>query len=798
MAVNPGKFEPIELAPLFTPADESRLGHLGTFGTDIPFIGDEGAGQDTTYMYLVDARGGLVKFPDLNSFYEGIYERAGGFYEKENVRLERLIDLHKKNIAIVGGGTVGSQIAIGVASLHPGIISIIDADHVASLHNIERGEGYDLIDLAEREQKVVAVAREIQRRAHPDTKVNAYATMLTKETVNEYITPETDVALVACDNIGIMFRSLQRARELCKPAILVTDVENSAIIDVFRFDQDPEAELFNGRIKKEDEQATLEKLESGDPGFYLATAIRIVGAERVSPGMLELLEEIMQRKRQPGFPQKATAARLARAGGTAAIERVLLDMGVACTGIVDIDDALDTLEQKQTKKERKIAALKRYSSLGLFDAASTAEYYGYNPNDFTEEQLFELLSYNRPADKASYVERLKLQQLGSELTTLRDRPSLKGKLLDLTGRIIDTLARLLPGEDPEYLANLKATEPLLGDGSWNKLIEAGIKAPSPHNNQPFQFSLNPEGNLVVQLNTNEVAPVSDRVGRQAAISIGAVLANIEVQAKARGQIVGFEYVDDPSNTFNIPKIEVKVIESISPNFEDEQLANAIYNRTTDRDPYLVKPLPEAVINLLEDHGIHLLTTTEDISTVANMARQSRQQIVAQHPAFIKELAQGHVVTPKEGYTRGAGMLGESQDIPRALHGPIKYAMTHGMIAPAANQMAAREYEKILNSGAIGVTYGEDNPMGWIEAGKKLQKGLLIATRYGLRTYPFAGLVEEMDETPIIKKLRYELASLMNLPEGQLPIGVFKVGYPKNPQKKPRTSPRKHPMAYVAK
>ena len=99
--------------------------------------------------------------------------------------------------------------------------------------------------------KTISVAREIVE-VDPFIKVKCFTAGLNAENLNSFFTEDgkMDLFVEECDDIGIKIESRLRCKELRIPVVMETN--DNCVIDIERFDLEPNREIFHGKLTAED------------------------------------------------------------------------------------------------------------------------------------------------------------------------------------------------------------------------------------------------------------------------------------------------------------------------------------------------------------------------------------------------------------------------------------------------------------------------------------------------------------------------------------------------------------------
>src|SRR5258708_2371536 len=178
----------------------------------------------------------LVHLLDQTEFIE--LRTARNVYK---IAPDELEHLSRKRIGIIGL-SVGQSVALTMAMERSfGEIRLADFDTL-DLSNLNRlPSGVHNIGLP----KVVIAAREIAE-IDPFLRISCFFDGIHEDNIDRFLTDggELDLLIEECDGMDIKFLARYRARELRIPVVM--DTSDRGLLDVERFDREPERTIFHG------------------------------------------------------------------------------------------------------------------------------------------------------------------------------------------------------------------------------------------------------------------------------------------------------------------------------------------------------------------------------------------------------------------------------------------------------------------------------------------------------------------------------------------------------------------------
>jgi molybdopterin/thiamine biosynthesis adenylyltransferase len=151
----------------------------------------------------------------------------------------------------------------------------------------------------------------------PFAEITLHPNGVTPETIDTFLTaPHLDVCIDEMDNIAMKIKIRLHARAQKMPVLMATDNGDGVILDVERFDEEPDRKIFHGLI----EDMNLEELHDIDFKTWIQLATRIVGPEYLPLRMQESIKEIGTGI--SAIPQLGTSAEVAGAAVAYALRKI--------------------------------------------------------------------------------------------------------------------------------------------------------------------------------------------------------------------------------------------------------------------------------------------------------------------------------------------------------------------------------------------------------------------------------------------------------------------------------------------
>jgi hypothetical protein len=283
------------------------------------------------------------------------------------------------------------------------------------------------------------------------------------------------------------------------------------------------------------------------------------------------------------------------------------------------------------------------------------------------------------------------------------------------------------------------------------VLEAGLRAPSPHNAQPWRFRRIGAAAFEL-LYWGEDKLLCDPDDRDAYLAIGALLESMRLRASQMGSGLGFT----PSFAVVAEGVRVGHIE-IAGRAEPDPLAAYLASRRTNRHPYERAKLPGELQAELGEQGCLFFDTDEMADLV------DRASVLAwKDRNFTLDLSK---------WTRFSdsaedGMTCRMLRLNLIDQQFLRLALRLGTLPSwLAHLYALRDVYLTRMSGAMAVLTAPDmSPASLLDAGRRLLRSWLVITARGYASHPMSIVIDQSTKA--------ELARRINHP---LPVAIFRVG-----------------------
>jgi len=325
----------------------------------------------------------------------------------------------------------------------------------------------------------------------------------------------------------------------------------------------------------------------------------------------------------------------------------------------------------------------------------------------------------------------------------------------------------------------------------NKILAAGVAAPSGDNSQPWTFSVGRDS-ITVRYHTERDHPILNVEGRGTLLATGALIENICIAAKNEGFATLVRDVNTES---------ASILLEFSPAAMGHPRAASIFQRHSNRHPYHPDIPPEALQALSVEPEPHCrIAVVSDKTAVRNIARAATVMEEAAlktekiHREFFKS-----IIWSDEANQRGeSGLFIKTTELPPPVRGLFRL-IRHWSIMRVFNalglpKLAAKANEGVYARSAACVAVLLDRYLAqdFIAAGRCMQRVWLEATHQGLAAQPLAGLlylaehIERTDDPHIASDLkrraleaRVQLEGIFGTAPNSIAI-ILRVGLPLRP------------------
>lgn len=324
---------------------------------------------------------------------------------------------------------------------------------------------------------------------------------------------------------------------------------------------------------------------------------------------------------------------------------------------------------------------------------------------------------------------------------------------------------------------------------WQAILETAIRAPSPHNVQPWRVKILGETEAELYIDSRRTLPKEDTTGSFIILTMGMFIEALKILAAPRGFNLTYELFHEPDwfapaildareHTL-IPFAKLKLTESeVSANEYDEDL---FLKRRTSRLHLHDERIPDQAIESLTkiaaewNQKFATITDAEQIERLMNLNTVAVFEDL-NAPDYHDEIVEWFRYSDKQSKARLDGLDYRTMNISR-LNLWLSAKTPWLMRLPVAKQILAKVYRS--QSGTIPtlglIAGGFWKPSDAVEAGKFLMRFWLETAAHNLYIHPFGNLVTN-------RKAAASVEAETNLKDIWL---VFKIGFSDEPPKSRR-------------
>jgi molybdopterin/thiamine biosynthesis adenylyltransferase len=227
---------------------------------------------------------------------------------------EEQIKFYKSKIGIAGL-SVGSHIALTISMMGGAKYMKLADNDVISLSNLNRIR-YPLESIGE--NKAIYCAKQIYE-INPYADLKIYKEGITEKNIAEFLLkPKIDILIEEMDDLYLKIKIRELAKKYKIPVVMATDHDNNILIDIERFDLDPNYPILHGLLGN----LTSKDFKNIPSKDLIKLTAKIAGAKFATPRMLKSLLEVG--KTVYSWPQLGNAATLCGAVGAYLAKEIIL------------------------------------------------------------------------------------------------------------------------------------------------------------------------------------------------------------------------------------------------------------------------------------------------------------------------------------------------------------------------------------------------------------------------------------------------------------------------------------------
>ncbi len=319
-----------------------------------------------------------------------------------------------------------------------------------------------------------------------------------------------------------------------------------------------------------------------------------------------------------------------------------------------------------------------------------------------------------------------------------------------------------------------------------RVLHSAILAPSPHNTQPWRVAFRGEERILLSIDRTRLIPGCDPTGRQAFISAGAFLENLDLAAKSEGFRADIDLFPggwpDARTVAKDPVAHVDLVEDRRIGCDPLFLQVPLRHTNRRRFEKMKVPLEAAGdLTAAYDFSLVPLGFSHDddfIRSVTDLAADA-MEIELADPERVRETLQYFRFTDREARSSSDG-FGHAQSgfgrMARFFIGRFILSRQRASSSPESFSRMAKKStrEQVAGAGGIGwLSTKGDHRVDQVRAGRAYQRVHLKAGALGLALQPVSQLVSDY---PDMAKLRSGIHELLGVPGTHTIQMLFRLGY----------------------
>lgn len=296
------------------------------------------------------------------------------------------------------------------------------------------------------------------------------------------------------------------------------------------------------------------------------------------------------------------------------------------------------------------------------------------------------------------------------------------------------------------------------------LLRFAILAPSGHNSQPWEFSID-NNSILIRFNEERSLKQSDPSGRQLLIGIGCALENLLTSADYYGFKSDVFYLPDQKKPNLVANVSFQKQGNLSKS--NQHLIFAIPQRSTNRNKYKGElPSADFIREIKDssqgDFNTHVITDTKTKSIIADIVNIAQIEVM-EEGLFREELS--HYI--KSNLTKSKiGMPGFTLGMPLLVSLIASRLIKRINMSKKTIKKDDALLKKFTPSFVI-ISTAVDDKISWIKVGQLFERIWLKAVSRGLSCAPLAAPVQ-------VGEYFKEIQKILNLKHR--PQIFFRMGY----------------------
>ncbi|HTY40107.1 MAG TPA: nitroreductase family protein [Candidatus Paceibacterota bacterium] len=342
-----------------------------------------------------------------------------------------------------------------------------------------------------------------------------------------------------------------------------------------------------------------------------------------------------------------------------------------------------------------------------------------------------------------------------------------------------------------------------------KVLEAGVQAPSGSNSQPWRFVVRDGKTVEIIALPEKDHPILNYRYRGTWIAHGALIENITVAARS----LGFEPTIELFPEGKRPNLTARLTFSARP-IADVSLAEAVFARATNRKNYGPEPLPAALLEELKREAasvghaeLKIMNDPRAVQALAPAVAVNEILMLedkAVHKLFFEEI----VWNKEELEKRHEGLYLPTMELPLPSRLGLRLCRSWGFMNILNHlgfaRIIAKQNAAVYGAGgAVGVIVVPDDDKAFLWAGRVMERVWLTLTAHGYQMHLITGIFffhQKMlsgdpgsfsaEHQRLVKEAYRKVAERFKIEKGELIALYFRLGRAAPPS---ATSPKQPPV-----
>ncbi len=300
---------------------------------------------------------------------------------------------------------------------------------------------------------------------------------------------------------------------------------------------------------------------------------------------------------------------------------------------------------------------------------------------------------------------------------------------------------------------------------WPQLLSQAIRAPSPHNVQPWKLSPTSASEATVYIDMSRALPAEDVTGSFLLSAMGLFVEALRIAAHAQALELSIQMCEEPAELARrVTKTAADLIPFARVSLThigdriDDVLAALLEVRCTGRVAYRMEPLPAAQEHMLRDGALSAgldFGVTSDARSVRRLLALNTDALFhdLNTPRYHDEIAQWFRCTSSEELSTRDGLSYRCMNM---RPWEMKVAKHHPMLLklPLLSGVFRMRYTQQNLCCSIGHLAGPffEDPMTAVSYGRGLLRFWLIAAGAGISIHPLGNLVTNPEAAQQVESL----------------------------------------------